>query len=459
VTEHLTRDEVRHFTYTAQASQYRAMAIAIAVLGAIEASIVAIVLLFLVHGFFRAIVLAVGLVLYAGALSLLFSPLVTRHTLTPQDLILHLGLGFKAAIPRGEIALARRTDVRLPGFPGRVTYDRAQDVLAASMSRRDLILVQLIRPRTFKIWPLQRCETDRILLNVDEPEAFLLALGESPPQATASFDAREIVPLVPDRPTEASADHALQTYALTKHYGQHVGVEDLYLTVQQGEIYGLLGVNGAGKTTTLKMLVGLMQPTRGHVEICGLSIQREPARAKACLGYLAETTIVYEKLTGREFLEFMAELRQVGRVTAAKRVHELLATLDLVEWADQMIRVYSFGMRRKTALAGAVIHRPAVLVLDEPFNGLDPRSSRRVRDYLRQTRDEGTTVLVSTHNLAIAEEICDRIGIIDQGHLIAEGTATELRHGAQMEGSSLEDVFLRLTAEIDDSLVPLHGEG
>lgn len=445
-------DRVRHFTYAGQAFQYRAMAIGIAVLGMVEGALMIALLAFLAHGFVRTLVPALGAVFFASALSILFSPLVTRHTLTAQNLILHLGLGFKAIIPCGEIASAKRTDVKLPGFPGRVTYDRAQDLLVASMSSRELILVQLVRPRTFKIWPLQRCETDRVLFNVDEPQAFLQLLGKTLSQVETPPEARYTVSPTTGGVTSEPHIAAIRTHGLTKRYGQLVAVEDLYLTVRQGEIYGLLGVNGAGKTTTLKMLVSLMQPTEGHVEICGFDVQQQPVQAKACLGYLAETTIVYEKLTGREFLEFMAELRQVDRTTTTRRVRELLVTLGLVEWADQMIRIYSFGMRRKIALAGAAIHRPTVLVLDEPFNGLDPRSSRRVKDYLRQIRDEGTTVLVSTHNLAVAEEICDRIGIIDLGHLIAEGTAKELRHGSQMEGSSLEDVFLRLTAETDDWL-------
>ena len=316
-----------------------------------------------------------------------------------------------------------------------------------------LILMQLVRPRVFRMWPRLKCETTRVLFNVDEPQAFLQALGEGPPEAAEPSGEKHAVPVTPGLQMEGTTESAIRTRDLTKFYGQHVGVEDLNLTVLRGEIYGLLGVNGAGKTTTLKMLVGLMQPTRGHAELCGLNIQREPTQAKACLGYLSETTIVYEKLTGREFLEFMTELRGIDTATATQRIQELLVALDLVEWADQVIRVYSFGMRRKIALAWAVIHHPAVLTLDEPFSGLDPRSSRSVRDYLRQVRREGTTILVSTHNLAVAEEICDRIGIIDRGHLIAEGTAAELRRRAQMEGSSLEDVFLRLTAETDDATV------
>jgi ABC-2 type transport system ATP-binding protein len=385
-----------------------------------------------------------------GLLAVL-SPLCAKHTLTGHNLTLHLGLSFKAVIPREELASAKSTRMTLPGIPGRVTYDEAQDMLVASMSGRDLILMQLVRPRVFQRWPRLKCETDRVLFNVDEPEAFLQALGERPPETAEPSEAAHISPAMSNPQIERTNDSAIRTRGLTKLYGQHVGVEDLNLTVSRGEIYGLLGVNGAGKTTTLKMLVGLMQPTQGRAEILGFDIQREPARAKMCLGYLAETTIVYEKLTGREFLEFMAELRDMDRATATKRISELLTALNLSEWADQIIRVYSFGMRRKTALAGAVIHHPTVLILDEPFNGLDPRSSRRVRDYLRQARREGTTILVSTHNLAVAEEICDRVGIIDQGHLIAEGTVLELRHRAQMEGSSLEDVFLRLTAESDEA--------
>jgi ABC-2 type transport system ATP-binding protein len=451
VTDRPVKDEVRHFTYAAHATEAIMMIIALVMVIVMEGACYTAILLFLIHGLARGICLGVALTVNVLGLLAVLSPLFAKHTLTSHNLTLHLGLSFKAIIPRKEIASAQSTSMTLPGIPGRVAYDEVQDMLVASMSSRDLILMQLVRPRVFKRWPRLKCETARVLFNVDEPEAFLQALGERPPETAEPSEAALVSPVTPDSQIERTNDSAIRTRGLTKLYGQHVGVEDLNLTVSRGEIYGLLGVNGAGKTTTLKMLVGLMQPTRGHAEICGLNIQGEPARAKARLGYLAETTIVYEKLTGREFLEFMAELRDIDGAKATKRIDELLTALDLSEWADQIIRVYSFGMRRKTALAGAMIHHPAVLILDEPFNGLDPRSSRRVRDYLRKTRRAGTTILVSTHNLAVAEEICDRVGIIDQGHLIAEGTALELRHQAQMEGSSLEDVFLRLTAESDEA--------
>jgi ABC-2 type transport system ATP-binding protein len=444
MTEHPVRDKTRHFTYNAQATEATTMFVGLAAIVAIEGTCYIAALLFLTRGLIRGICVGMGLILNILILGLLIilSPLFTKHTLSDHSLTLHLGLGLKAIIPREKVASATSTNMTLPGIPGRVTYDKTQDMLVASMSSKDLILLQLVRPHVFKRWPWLECETDRILFNVDERDVFLQAFGERPPETGELTEAKM------ERIDDGAG--AIKTCALTKFYGQHVGVEDLSLTVLPGEIYGLLGVNGAGKTTALKMLVGLMQPTQGHAEICGLNIQKEPMRAKACLGYLAETTVVYEKLTGREFLEFMAELREIDRAMAADRIHKLLVALDLVEWADQTIRVYSFGMRRKVALAGAVLHHPAVLILDEPFNGLDPRSSRRVRDYLRQMRRDGMTILVSTHNLAIAKEICDRIGIIDQGHLIAKGTAPELRHRARMESSSLEDVFLRLTEEADD---------
>jgi ABC-2 type transport system ATP-binding protein len=453
MTEFPARGRIRHFTYNAQATEFTMMMAALAMLIVIEGACYTVALLFLTHGLARGICIAAALTVNVLGLSLMFSPLFTQHTLTAHSLTLHLGLGFKAVIPRDEITSVESINMLLPGVPGRVAYNRAKDMLVAATSRKGLILMQLVRPRVFKMWPRMKCETNRVLFNVDDPQAFLQALDETLPEASEPSGEKHVIPVAPGLRAEGTDDSAIRTRDLTKFYGQHVGVEDLNLTVWRGEIYGLLGVNGAGKTTTLKMLVGLMQPSRGHAALCGLDIQKEPTQAKACLGYLAETTIIYEKLTGREFLEFMAELRGIDAATTTKRIHELLLALDLVEWADQIIRVYSFGMRRKIALAGAVIHHPAVLILDEPFNGLDPRSSRRVRDYIRQTRREGITVLVSTHNLAIAEEICDRIGIIDRGHLIAEGTAPELRHRAQMEGSSLEDVFLRLTAEADDATV------
>ncbi len=452
MTEHPLRDRIRHFTYNAQATEFTTMMAAFAMIIVIEGACYTVVFLFLAHGLVRGICIGAAVIVNVLGLLFIFSPLLTKHALTARSLTLHLGHGFKAVIPRDEIRSVESIDMILPGIPGRVAYNRSKDMLVAATSRKGLILMQLVRPRVFKMWPWSKCETNRVLFNVDDPQAFLQALDETLPEESEPSGEKHVVPAVPDLPMETD-DSAIRTRDLTKFYGQHIGVEDLNLAVSRGEIYGLLGVNGAGKTTTLKMLVGLMQPTRGHAELCDLNIQKEPVRAKACLGYLSETTIIYEKLTGREFLEFMAELRGIDTATTTKRIHELLVALDLVEWADQIIRVYSFGMRRKIALAGAVIHHPDVLILDEPFSGLDPRSSRSVRDYLRQVRREGTTILVSTHNLAIAEEICDRIGIIDQGHLIAEGTAPELRHRAQMEGSSLEDVFLRLTAEADSATV------
>ncbi len=239
---------------------------------------------------------------------------------------------------------------------------------------------------------------------------------------------------------------------LTRTYGKTVAVDKLNLKVRQGETFGFLGPNGAGKTTTISMLVGLLQPTGGRASVLGVDVWQEPIRAKAMMGYVPDVPLVYERLTGREFLEFMAQLYDAGP-SAKERIPELLGMLDLSEWADQMIRVYSYGMRRKIALAAALVHDPQVLLLDEPTNGLDPKSARRVKDILRQLSSQGTTVFMSTHVMEIAERMCDRIAIIQRGKLVAVGTMDELRRQAQMSGADLEKVFLSLTGAADDAAV------
>lgn len=237
---------------------------------------------------------------------------------------------------------------------------------------------------------------------------------------------------------------SIEAVNLTKTYGALTAVEDLTLRVQPGEIYGFLGPNGAGKTTTIKMLVGLLKPTAGVARIASYDVQREPLRAKARLGYVPDQPVLYDKLRGREFLNFIARLYRVDEATALRRGEELLRLFDLTDDGDQLIEGYSHGMRQKIALAAALIHRPAVLFLDEPTVGLDPKSARLIKDLLRQLRDSGVAVMMSTHILEIAERMCDRVGIIAHGRLIAEGSVAELR-GHQGGGESLEEIFLSLT--------------
>jgi ABC-2 type transport system ATP-binding protein len=236
----------------------------------------------------------------------------------------------------------------------------------------------------------------------------------------------------------------IQVRHLAKHFGDKVAVDDVSLDVNGGEIFGFLGPNGAGKTTTIKMIVGLLQPTSGTVLVDGYDIQAQPLPAKAASGYVPDEPNLYAKLTGRELLRFVGDLYGVDRQQAERRLTELLRLFDLTQAGDDPIDSYSHGMRQKTSMAAALVHDPRVLVLDEPTVGLDPKSARLVKDILRQTAERGRAVFLSTHILEIAERMCDRIGIINRGRLIATGTMAELRSLGKGE-SSLEDIFLALT--------------
>jgi ABC-2 type transport system ATP-binding protein len=237
---------------------------------------------------------------------------------------------------------------------------------------------------------------------------------------------------------------SIELRSLVKMYGEKAAVEDVSLDVYGGEIFGFLGPNGAGKTTTIKAIVGLLRPTSGTVRVAGFDVQREPIPAKAASGYVPDEPNLYAKLTARELLRFVGDLYGVDPGQVERRSEELLRLFDLSQAADDTIDSYSHGMRQKTSLAAALVHDPRVLVLDEPTVGLDPKSARLIKDILRQLADRGAAVFLSTHILEIAERMCDRIGIINQGRLIAAGTMDELRDLGQGE-SRLEDIFLALT--------------
>jgi ABC-2 type transport system ATP-binding protein len=237
----------------------------------------------------------------------------------------------------------------------------------------------------------------------------------------------------------------IETQALSKRYGDKLAVNNVSLEVQAGEVFGFLGPNGAGKTTTIKIIVGLLQPTSGTIRVAGYDVQTQPLLAKASSGYVPDTPNLYAKLTGRELLRFVGDLYSLDRQRLAQRSEELLRVLDLTEAADQTIDSYSHGMQQKASLAAALMHDPKVLVLDEPTVGLDPKSARLIKDILRQMAERGTAVFLSTHILEIAERMCDRIGIIDKGALVAVGTMTELRALGKAGETSLEDIFLGLT--------------
>jgi ABC-2 type transport system ATP-binding protein len=237
----------------------------------------------------------------------------------------------------------------------------------------------------------------------------------------------------------------IETAGLVKKYGDKVAVDNVSFEVYGGEIFGFLGPNGAGKTTTIKMIVGLLQPSSGIVKVGGYDVQAQPLLAKASSGYVPDTPNLYAKLSGRELLGFVADLYDLDRKQVAHRIDELLRMFDLTEAADDTIDSYSHGMQQKASLAAALMHDPKVLVLDEPTVGLDPKSARLIKDILRQIADRGAAVMLSTHILEIAERMCDRIGIINKGQLVAVGTMEELRRLGQTGEASLEDIFLGLT--------------
>jgi ABC-2 type transport system ATP-binding protein len=236
---------------------------------------------------------------------------------------------------------------------------------------------------------------------------------------------------------------AIEAEGLRKTFKNIVAVDSVDLHVRRGEMFGFLGPNGAGKTTTIKMLIGLLRPSAGVARIGGYDIQRDTLAAKALIGYVPDQPFLPDKLTAREYLAFVGGLYRVPVARIRQRGDELLRLFDLHDHADELLGGYSHGMRQKAALAGALLHDPQVLFLDEPTVGLDPRSARLIKDILRQLAAGGSAVFLTTHILEIAEQLCDRVGIIRDGRVIAQGTMTELRQGDQ--DRSLEDIFLSLT--------------
>jgi ABC-2 type transport system ATP-binding protein len=237
---------------------------------------------------------------------------------------------------------------------------------------------------------------------------------------------------------------------LTKRFGHTLAVDDLSLRVPAGEIFGFLGPNGAGKTTTIRMMMGLLQPTAGKVLLGGHDLATDDIAAKQLSGFVPDRPHIYEKLSGAEFLDFVAGLYHVPAASAAQRRDDLLEMFDLTEWATELVESYSHGMKQRLVMSAALIHAPRLLIVDEPMVGMDPRGARLLKRTFRQLARTGVTVFMSTHSLEVAEETCDRIGIINQGRLIAMGSVDELRRQAGSHSSSkLEAIFLKLTGGED----------
>ncbi|MFZ5830949.1 MAG: ABC transporter ATP-binding protein [Planctomycetota bacterium] len=232
---------------------------------------------------------------------------------------------------------------------------------------------------------------------------------------------------------------------VTRRYGQKTAVDQFSLRIEPGQLFALLGHNGAGKTTTIKMLVGLLRPDQGTVRVCGHNVVETPREAVLCMGYVPDEPYLYDKLTAREFLLFAGEIRGLDARTTRERVEREVERFELGSFLDELMETYSHGMRQRVVLSSALLHDPTVLIIDEPMVGLDPRSMRMVKDLLRQQANSGTTVFISTHTLTVAEEIADRIGILDHGRLRFLGTKQELQAEVCSTTTSLEQLFLDLT--------------
>ena len=232
---------------------------------------------------------------------------------------------------------------------------------------------------------------------------------------------------------------------LTKTYGTYTAVQRLNLSIGRGEIFGFIGPNGAGKTTTIKMMGGVMAPTEGTITIAGIDMQAEPRKAKRKVGFIPDRPFLYEKLTGLEFMQFTADIYGVPEEQFPDKAAAILALFSLADWSNELIESYSHGMKQRLIMAAALLHDPEVLIVDEPMVGLDPLAIIMVKNLFKRLASQGVTIFMSTHTLKVAEDICDRIGVIVRGRLIASGTAADLRREANVSSADLEQVFLNLT--------------
>lgn len=232
---------------------------------------------------------------------------------------------------------------------------------------------------------------------------------------------------------------------LAKRFGNLMAVDGINLEVRQGEIFGFLGPNGAGKTTTIKIMTGILKPTRGRIIIDGKDIQKDPLGVKQVIGFIPDRPFLYEKLTGVEFLQFISGCYGIEPPTSEERISNLLKIFELEPWGNELIEGYSYGMRQRLVMASALIHKPNILIVDEPLMGLDPKGAKLVKEIFRDLCQNGASIFMSTHILQVAEELCDRVSIIQEGKIIATGTPEELRMKAGSGDYKLESIFLKLT--------------
>jgi|GEM_PF-181221 len=436
-----------------------------------------------------------GLAITAVVYWFVMAPLRTAHVLDGERLLLQMGRQ-RVAVRRQDIRtvaplktpLSRRLDVG-------ISYRSQTDTLYVLADHRRLVALTLARPYELKVPGQGLCQFTRVVLSLDEPDRFCAVLAGPgsaaepvvvpppaeaqpaapatrtlPPAAPASTTTpagARVPPAIPSGPPappaypaapaadgatpvpsaqrEACGGAALRLVGLVKRYGDFTAVRGINLEVRYGEVLAFLGTNGAGKSTTIRMATGLLRPTAGRVLVEGRDLWGEGGPVRRLLGYVPDVPLLHESLTAREFLWLVAGLYDLPEAEGRRRAEQLLAQVGLERWGDYQIRSFSLGMKRKLALAAALVHRPRVLLLDEVTNGLDPRASRAVKDFIRAAAREGAAVLLTTHILAVAEELADRIAIIHAGAIRAVGDLAVLRAAAGRPGAGLEELFLALT--------------
>lgn len=389
-------------------------------------------------------------------------PLRRRHTLTETTLTLVDSSGKSFAIPRDQIRSVEPFSEPLPRgvAPVGYKYIPQEDTLYILPDKQNLVAITLKSPITGKLTPRVIVEFTRVVCMVDEPEAFMAAVapqagaakghgGRSPDGSVraqtspAGDPGQTVIPSGIGSPSDPGPA-AIELCDLTKRFGDFTAVDRLTLRVAPGEIFAFLGSNGAGKSTTIKMLVGLLRPTSGRILICGQDPWRD-LKARRLVGYVPDSPMLYANLTAQEHLWLIGGLYDLPEGEARARARDLLQQVGLEQHADQPIRSFSLGMKRKLAIASALMHRPPILLLDEATNGLDPRAAREVKDFISDAARSGTTIFLTTHLLDVVSELAHRVAIIDQGVLKACGTLAELQRAFGRPGGSLEELFLLAT--------------
>lgn len=450
------------FSYSKSSSEFRFLIWAIAILVLlIEIPIVSMLLFLLIkNAAGKIIVVALTIIIFLLVAYVLSAAIITKHSIINNTLVIRFGTKFKETINFSNIRSIRPVqEAGQSGWLFDVKYIPEQALLRVATSNKNLILIELLEPQLIRKSFGRTVKVDKILINVDEPERFLKSSENLliPQKSSENLQKKSPIDKIDkitnlfkpmtssSRPDDKHAYTVLKARNLSKVFGCFKAVNNINLTVHESEIFGFLGPNGAGKTTTINMLVGLLLPSKGEIEIFGHDIWKEPAKVKKQIGYVPDISLLYDRLTPKEFLRFTAELYCCNKNYLEQKINELLEAFNLSDVSDELIKSFSQGMKRKTAIAAAMIHSPKLLILDEPTNGLDPKGVWTVKNILKSISKKGTTILMSTHILGVAEDICDRIAIINKGEIIAEGSIDDIRKIKHMDNSDLEELFIALT--------------